>query len=165
MFTLVVLYRGISCNHRVSLAARMRGLTRTLSCSLAMHSRQTTYVALCSFEGNTPSVQRCITRELPPPHPVLKPSHCRTMGSRSSTTTKRSSSATGEKSEAPTMDPGPSNSFHLAGAPPTTSMALKWDTPPRNRGLARTLCRCVSRPASHQSPPPGITQPRPHERT
>ena len=165
MFTLVVLYRGISCNHRVSLAARMRGLTRTLSCSLAMHSRQTTYVALCSFEGNTPSVQRCITRELPPPHPVLKPSHCRTIGSRSPTTTKLkrspSATATGEKSAATTMDAGPSNSFHLAGAPATTSMALRRDTPPRKRCLARTYCRYVSRPASQQPPPQGITQPLP----
>ena len=165
MFTLVVLYRGISCNHRVSLAARMRGLTRTLSCSLAMHSRQTTYVALCSFEGNTPSVQRCITRELPPPHPVLKPSHCRTIRSRSSTTTNlttsSSAAASGEKSAATTMDAGPSNSFHLAGAPATTSMALRRDTPPRKRCLARTYCRYVSRPASQQPPPQGITQPPP----
>ena len=165
MFTLVVLYRGTSCNHRVSLAARMRGLTRTLSCSLAMHSRQTTYVALCSFEGNTPSVQRCITRELPPPHPVLKPSHCRTIRSRSSTTTNlttsSSAAASGEKSAATTMDAGPSNSFHLAGAPATTSMALRRDTPPRKRCLARTYCRYVSRPASHQPPPQGITQPLP----
>ena len=165
MFTLVVLYRGISCNHRVSLAARMRGLTRTLSCSLAMHSRQTTYVALCIFEGHTPSVQRGITRELPPPHPVLKPSHCRTIRSRSSTTTKlktsSSATASGEKSAATTMDAGPSNSFHLAGAPATTSMALRRGTPPRKRCLARTYCRYVSRPASHQPPPQGITQPLP----
>ena len=127
------------------LAARMRGLTRTLGCSLAMHSRQTTYVALCIFEVHTPSVQRGINRELPPPHPVLKPSHCRTIGSRSSTTTKlktsSSATASGEKSAATTMDAGPSNSFHLAGAPATTSMALRWGTPPRKRRLARTYCR------------------------
>ena len=32
--------------------------------------------------------------------------------------------------------------FSLGGSsPPTTSMALEWDTPPRNRGLTRTFCR------------------------
>ena len=162
MFTLVVLvYPATTVSH---FAARRRGLTRTLSCSLAMYSRQTTCVALCIFQVHTPSVPRGITRELPPPHPVLKPSHCRTMGSRSSTTTKRSFSELCKVTKNYKRH-GPSNSFHLAGAPPTTSMALKWDTPPRNRGLARTLSRCVSRPAPHQPPPQGITQPRPHGRT
>ena len=108
-------------------AARRRGLTRTLSCSLAMYSRQTTCVALCIFQVHTPSVPRCITREPPPPHPVLKPSHCRTMGSRTSTTTRTPQwifQAT-QCQQAPAIrDRIPLNSMHLAGAAPTTYMAL-----------------------------------------
>ena len=98
-------------------ATRRRGPTRTLSCSLAMFSWQTSCVALCMFQVHTPSVPRGISREPPPPHPVLKPSHCRTMGSRSSTTTKRSFSELCKVTKSYKRH-GPSNSFHLAGAPP-----------------------------------------------
>ena len=29
----------------------------------------------------------------------------------------------------------------------------KWEIPPRERGITRTVCRCISRPASKQPPP------------
>ena len=120
------------------LVVRWRGITG---------KRHQSPCASARYNPHLPSGGRGITRELRPTLPLMIPSHCRTIGSRSSTTNCSTTqllshpATTYEHAEAPTMDPGPSYSFHLAGAAPTTSMALRWDTPPRKRGLTRTFCR------------------------
>ena len=64
-----------------------------------------------------PSGPRCITREIRPTHPLMILSHCRTIGSRTPTTTctQQWTSAETQPTQAPTIE---SNSFHLAGAAP-----------------------------------------------
>ena len=83
--------------------------------------------ASARYNPHLPSGPRGIARELRPTHPLLIPSHCRTMGSRTSTTTRTpqwTSQATQCQQASAIRDRIPSNSMHLAGAAPTTSMAL-----------------------------------------
>ena len=156
MFTFFVLWRGITRNDRGSPGCSCRrGVTRPHSCSLARYGRQTKSVVLCISEKKIapPSEPQGLTRELRPPHPLLIPSLRRTHGSETSKEPWVQLQWTSGLIKVQPMHPGLSNSFHMAGTPPTTSMALWWDTPPRKRGLTRTFCRCVSRPASYQPPP------------
>ena len=99
------------------------------------------------YNPHLPSGPRGIARELRPTHPLLIPSHCRTIGSRTSTTTSTPQSlfqATQLQQAPPIRDRMPSNSMHVAGAA-------------RKRSITRTFCRCISRPALKQTPPQGIT--------
>ena len=87
MFTLVVLWRGITRNDRGSPGCSCRrGVTRPHSCSLAWYGRQTKSVVLCISEKKIapPSEPQGLTRELRPPHPLLIPSLRRTHGSETS---------------------------------------------------------------------------------
>ena len=120
------------------LVVRWRGITG---------KRHQSPCASARYNPHLPSGPRGIARELRPTHPLLIPSHCRTIGSRTSTTTSTPQSlfqATQLQQSPPIRDRMPSNSMHLAGAA-------------RKRSITRTFCRCISRPAPKQPPPQGIT--------
>ena len=126
MFTLVVLWRGITRNDRGSPGCSCRrGVTRPHSCSLARYGRQTKSVVLCISEKKIapPSEPQGLTRELRPPHPLLIPSLRRTHGSETSKEPWVQLQWTSGLIKVQPMHPGLSNSFHMAGTPPTTSMA------------------------------------------
>ena len=84
--------------------------------------------ASARYNPHLPSGARGITRELRPTHPLMIPSHCRKIGSRTSTTTSTPQwrFQAIRLQQAPAIrDRLPSNSMHLTlGAAPTTSMAL-----------------------------------------
>ena len=160
MFTLVVLWRGITRNDRGSPGCSCRrGVTRPHSCSLARYGRQTKSVVLCISEKKNSPPQRTARSN---PRAPTAPSIIDTVASQD--TRKRDFERAMGAISTGTMNVLP-NQWAANGSktieffsygrntPPTTSMALWWDTPPRNRGLTRTFCRCVSRPASYQPPP------------
>ena len=72
--------------------------------------------ASARYNPHLPSGARGITRELRPTHPLMIPSHCRTIGSRTSTTTSTPQwpfQATQLQRAPPIRDRIPSNSMHL----------------------------------------------------
>ena len=101
------------------LVVRWRGITGKRHQSLCASAR---------YNPHLPSGGRGITRELRPTLPLMIPSHCRTIGSRTSTTTwvpQWTSQATQPQQAPAIRDRIPSNSMQLTrGAAPTTSMAL-----------------------------------------
>ena len=120
------------------LVVRWRGITG---------KRHQSPCASARYNPHLPSGPRGITREVRPTPPLLIPSHCRTIGSRTSTTTSTPQSlfqATQLQQAPPYGDRMPSNSMHFAGAA-------------RKRSITRTFYRCLSRAAPKQTPPHGIT--------
>ena len=120
------------------LVVRWRGITG---------KRHQSPCASARYNPHLPSGPRGITREVRPTPPLLIPSHCRTIGSRTSTTTSTPQSlfqATQLQQAPPIRDRMPSNSMHFAGAA-------------RKRSITRTFYRCLSRAAPKQTPPHGIT--------
>jgi len=94
------------------LVVRWRGITGKRHQSLCASAR---------YNPHLPSGPRGITRELRPTHPLMIPSHCRTIGSRTSTTTSTPQwpfQATQLQRAPAIRDRIPSNSMHLAGAAP-----------------------------------------------